>query len=118
MKIIATGFGDPQMLRAVPAESPPPRRGEVSIQVRAAGVNHRDYKVYNDPDYATSRGGDAPGFPLDLGVEAAGVVTAGAYEIAVSDSFPLTEAAAAHELLARGDAAGLVVLVAEEPAQA
>ena len=43
---------------------------------------------------------------------------AGAYEIVVSDSFPLTEAAAAHQLLARGDAAGLIVLVAEEPAQA
>ena len=76
MKIIATGFGDQQVLEAAPTENRPPRTGEVSIQVRAAGVNHRDYKVYNDPDYATRGGVDATSFPLDLGVEAAGVVTA------------------------------------------
>ena len=76
MKVIATGFGDPQVLQAVPTENPPPGRGQVSIQIRAAGVNHRDYKVYNDRDYAASRGADAMSFPLDLGVEAAGAVTA------------------------------------------
>lgn len=37
MKIVATGFGDPQLLQAVPTENPPPGRGEVSIQVRAGG---------------------------------------------------------------------------------
>ena len=76
MKIVATGFGDPQVLQAVPTENPPPGRGQVSIQVRAAGVNHRDYKVYHDRNYAARRGQDAASFPLDLGVEAAGVVTA------------------------------------------
>lgn len=76
MKVIATGFGESEVLRVVPTEIPPPERGEVSIQVRAAGVNHRDFNIYNDPDYATSRGRDTPTFPLDLGVEAAGVVTA------------------------------------------
>lgn len=76
MKIVATGFGDPQVLQAVPTENRPPGRGDVSIRVYAAGVNHRDYKVYNDPDYAANRGQDASSFPLDLGVEAAGVVTA------------------------------------------
>ena len=76
MKIVATGFGDPQLLQAVPTANSPPGRGDVSIQVRAAGVNHRDYKVYNDPDYAARGGVDATSFPLDLGVEAAGVVIA------------------------------------------
>ena len=76
MKIVATGFGDPQVLRAVQTESPPPEGGEVSIQVRAAGVNRRDYKIYNDPSSATRGGVDATSFPLDLGVEAAGVVSA------------------------------------------
>ncbi len=54
MKIVATGFGDPQMLQVVCTENPPPGKGEVAIQIRAAGVNHRDYKIYNDPDYATT----------------------------------------------------------------
>ncbi|MDQ6806702.1 MAG: zinc-binding dehydrogenase [Actinomycetota bacterium] len=76
MKIIATGFGDSQVLQTVPTEDRPPGSGEVAIQVRAAGVNHRDHKVYEDPDYAARRGQDATSFPLDLGVVAAGVVTA------------------------------------------
>ena len=46
------------------------------IRVRAVGVNHVDYKVYNDPLYRTSHGQKPPAFPLELGVEAAGVVTA------------------------------------------
>ena len=59
-----------------PGENRPPGPGEVVIQVRAVGVNHVDYKVYNDPQYRTSHGQKPPSFPLELGVEAAGIVTA------------------------------------------
>ena len=76
VRIIATGFGEPNVLRAVPTENGPPAKGEVTIQVRAAGVNHADYKRYSSPEYTQSAGQRPPDFPLLLGVEAAGVVTA------------------------------------------
>lgn len=76
MKIVATGYGDPDVPQQVPHDDRSPERGEVAIAVRAAGVNPRDYKVYSDPEYTKQRGQQDPSFPLDLGVEAAGVVTA------------------------------------------
>lgn len=75
MRVEATGFGTPDVLRCVPSVVREPAAGEVAIRVRAAGVNHRDYKVYADPSYSAGRG-QPPAFPLPLGVEAAGVVTA------------------------------------------
>ena len=77
MKIVATGFGEPDhVLQAVPVEDRPLGKGEVAIQVRAAGVNHADYKRYASPEYTQNAGQKSPEFPLPLGVEAAGVVTA------------------------------------------
>ena len=76
MKIVATRFGGPEVLQAVPDENQLPSPGEVVIRVRAVGVNHVDYNVYNDPRYRTSHGQKTPAFPLELGAEAAGVVTA------------------------------------------
>ncbi|MEH1840651.1 MAG: NADP-dependent oxidoreductase [Nostoc sp.] len=76
VEIVATGFGDPDVLKAVAINPRSPGRGEVEIQVRAAGVNHVDYKLYSDPEYMKSHGESAPTFPLRLGIEAAGVVTA------------------------------------------
>ena len=76
MEIVATQFGDPDVLKAVHTEPRTPLKGEVAIQLRAIGVNHRDYKIYADPSYTRSRGQNLPIFPLRLGVEAAGVVTA------------------------------------------
>lgn len=76
MKIIATGYGTPDVLEQAPNDDRRPDHGEVAIAVRAAGVNPRDYKVYSDPEYTKARGGQDPSFPLELGVEAAGVVTA------------------------------------------
>ena len=76
MQVVATRFGRPDVLQAVPSENRRPDLGEVVIQVRAVGVNHVDYKVYNDPHYRTSHVQKPPAFPLKLGVEAAGVVTA------------------------------------------
>ena len=69
-------YGSPDVLSAVPAEMRSPGRGEIAITVRAAAVNHRDLKVYASRDYTQSLGADAPTFPLKLGVEAAGIVTA------------------------------------------
>ena len=74
--IVATAFGDPGVLSAVHLQLRAPRRNEVTIAVRAAGVNARDYKQYADPSYTTASGQPAPAFPLPLGVEAAGIVTA------------------------------------------
>jgi NADPH2:quinone reductase len=70
MKIVAVGHGSPvTMLREVPSDDRLPGAGEVAIDVRAAAVNPKD------EDYARMR--DRPTeFPLSLGVEAAGVVTA------------------------------------------
>jgi NADPH2:quinone reductase len=88
MQIVATGFGSPDVLKAVPSEVRYPGKGEVSIAVRAAAVNHRDYKVYASRDYTKSSGADAPTFPLELGVEASGVVTEVGEE-AIGDAGPI-----------------------------
>ncbi len=76
MKIIATGFGNPDKLEQRPTESRAPARGEVVVRVMAAGVNPVDRKLYASADYTRSHGAPPPEFPLPLGVEAAGVVTA------------------------------------------
>ena len=39
-----TSFGGPDVLEVVEADVPPPVRGQVSIDVRAAGVNPSDYQ--------------------------------------------------------------------------
>ncbi len=75
MQIVATGYGKPDVLKAIPSEARSPGKGEVTIAVRAAAVNHRDLKMYASRDYTESSGREAPKFPLQLGVEAAGVVT-------------------------------------------
>ncbi len=76
MKIVASGYGSPAaMLKEVPADDRPPSTGEVAINVRAVGVNPKDVKLYATENYARARDRDT-GFPLDLGLEAAGVVTA------------------------------------------
>ena len=74
MQIVATGFGNPDVLEAVPSERRTPGKGEVTIAVRAAAVNPRDLKIYASRDYTRSLGLDTPKFPLQLGVEAAGIV--------------------------------------------
>ena len=76
MKVIATGFDKPDAFQAVPHEPRPPGRGEFTFQVWAAGVNPVDLKVYRDPPYKAGHGQKPPACPLDLKVEAAGVVTA------------------------------------------
>ncbi|GAA3233419.1 NADP-dependent oxidoreductase [Dactylosporangium siamense] len=67
---IAPTFGGPEVLTLVETEVPPPAEGEVTIDVRAAGVNPADYK-----HLAAGRGPDRP-LPLLIGYEVAGVLSA------------------------------------------
>ena len=68
--VVATAFGGPEVLSVIETPIAPPGPGEVLIEVRAAGVNPIDYKMYGPP------GPDRAELPVRLGFEAAGVVTA------------------------------------------
>jgi NADPH:quinone reductase len=74
--VVATAFGGPEVLRVKQADVAPPGRGEVSVTVRAAGVNPVDMKSYAGQE----KGHDESKLPLRLGVEASGVVTAAGAE--------------------------------------
>jgi NADPH:quinone reductase-like Zn-dependent oxidoreductase len=69
--VVATAFGGPEVLSIVDVELPEPGPGEVTIEVRAAGVNPVDVKVYSG-----AFGSDPARLPMRLGAEAAGLVTA------------------------------------------
>jgi NADPH:quinone reductase len=69
--VIATAFGGPEVLSIVDQPVPEPGPGEARIEVRAAGVNPVDWKVYSG-----RMGADPDRLPMRLGSEAAGVVTA------------------------------------------
>lgn len=66
---VAIDFGGPEVLRRVEAEVPGPGPGEVTIAVRAAGMNPADAKHI-------AAGQDPELLPLAVGYEVAGVVTA------------------------------------------
>ena len=68
-KWVATGFGGPEVLALVETGVPAPGPGEVTIEVRAAGVNPADYKHF-------AAGQDPALLPLAVGYEVAGVVSA------------------------------------------
>jgi NADPH:quinone reductase-like Zn-dependent oxidoreductase len=70
--IVATEFGGPEVLAAVDVEVPSPGPGEVTVEVRAAGVNPVDYKLFS----GTFGPADPAALPLGVGREVAGVVTA------------------------------------------
>lgn len=68
---IATDFGDLDVLEFVEYLPPAPQHGEVTISVRAAGVNPADYKhIRSAPAGANVQ------LPIPVGYEVAGVVTA------------------------------------------
>ncbi|MGN9908853.1 NADP-dependent oxidoreductase [Phytohabitans sp. LJ34] len=67
---IAPEFGGPEVLTLVETEVRSPAAGEVTIDVRAAGVNPADYK-----HLAAARGSDRS-LPLGVGYEVAGVISA------------------------------------------
>src|SRR3954451_1701042 len=66
---VATDYGSLDKLELLEVEVPEPGPGEVTIDVRAAGMNPTDYK-------GVLRGGNRENLPLRLGYEVAGVVTA------------------------------------------
>jgi NADPH:quinone reductase len=68
-KWVATDFGGPEVLREIDAEVLPPEPGEVTIKVRAAGMNPTDYKRF-------ASGTDRSILPLSIGYEVAGEISA------------------------------------------
>ena len=66
---VATDFGGLDVFREVETEVRPPRAGEVTIAVRAAGMNPADYKH-------VASGSDRSRLPIAVGYEVAGVLTA------------------------------------------
>ena len=69
--VVATAFGGPEVLALTETRIGRPGPGEVRIQVRAAGANPIDYKMYSG-----AFGRDPARLPMRLGFEAAGVVAA------------------------------------------
>lgn len=66
---VATDFGGIDVFELEQTEVAPPGRGEVTIEVRAVGMNPADYKH-------VARGTDRSALPLPVGYECSGVITA------------------------------------------
>src|SRR4029453_1224133 len=62
---VATDFGGPEVLKQVDVEVPAPGPGEVTIQVRAVGMNPADFKRF-------APGDDRAGLPMPVGYEVGG----------------------------------------------
>jgi NADPH:quinone reductase-like Zn-dependent oxidoreductase len=71
--ILATGYGGPEVLALQDIELPEPGPDQVLVEVRAAGTNPVDYKLYSG-----EMGNDPANLPLPVGLEVAGVVVAAA----------------------------------------
>jgi len=63
-------YGDLDVLRVEEVEAPEPEQGQVSVRVRAAGVNPIDWKVV----HGLVSGGEPMDEPRGLGVDVAGVI--------------------------------------------
>jgi NADPH:quinone reductase-like Zn-dependent oxidoreductase len=69
--VVAKAYGGPEVLALQEIELPDLGEGQVLVDVRAAGANPIDYKLYSGGM------GDAPAkLPLPVGMEAAGIVAA------------------------------------------
>jgi NADPH:quinone reductase len=68
-KWVATAFGGPEVLHEIHVDVPDPGPGEVTVQVRAAGMNPADYKHFGP-------GQDPSLLPVSTGFEVAGVIAA------------------------------------------
>ena len=66
-KVVATAFGGPEVLAVVDEEVGEPGPGQALLEVRAAGTNPIDYKLYGG-----ARGKDPSLLPMSLGLEASG----------------------------------------------
>lgn len=65
----ATRWGGPETWEFAEVEVPEPRQGEVTIEVRAAGINPADYKYVSAPREGLE-------LPVPIGYEVAGVIAA------------------------------------------
>lgn len=74
---LATDFGGPEVLEEILLEIPEPGPGEVTVEVRAAGMNPADYKHF-------APGQDRKLLPLPVGYEVAGVLLALGPETAIA----------------------------------
>jgi NADPH2:quinone reductase len=86
---IATDFGGPEVLQLRMVDVPSPGPGEVTITVRAAGMNPADYKHFGP-------GQDHRLLPLTVGYEVAGVLAA----LGPGASIATGEAAVGDEVIA------------------
>ena len=69
--VIAAAYGGPEVLEVVELPASDPGEGQVLVEVRAAGVNPADWKLYTG-----AFGTDLARLPRRLGFEASGVVLA------------------------------------------
>jgi NADPH:quinone reductase-like Zn-dependent oxidoreductase len=69
--VVATAYGGPDQLEVREVEVAAPGPGEVTIEVRAAGVNPVDFKLFSG-----ARAADPDALPLPVGLEVAGVLGA------------------------------------------
>jgi NADPH:quinone reductase-like Zn-dependent oxidoreductase len=67
--VVATAYGGPEVLALQDITLPKPGQGQVLVDVRAAGANPVDYKLYSG-----DMGADPARLPMPIGMEAAGVV--------------------------------------------
>jgi NADPH:quinone reductase-like Zn-dependent oxidoreductase len=68
--VVAAAYGGPEVLSVVESRLNDPEPDQVLIEVRAAGTNPVDYKLYSG-----AYGDDPSNLPMSLGFEAAGIVT-------------------------------------------
>jgi NADPH:quinone reductase-like Zn-dependent oxidoreductase len=66
---VAKDFGGPEVLDEIVVDLPEPESGQVTVQVKAAGMNPADYKHF-------APGQDPKLLPLTIGSEVAGVIAA------------------------------------------
>ena len=69
--VVAEGYGGPEVLALEDIQLPAPSQGQVLVDVRAAGTNPIDYKLYSG-----EMGRDPANLPMPVGMEVAGVVAA------------------------------------------
>jgi NADPH:quinone reductase len=69
----AARYGTPDVIEPFDVELPPPEAGQVTIAVRAAGVNPTDWKGIAGGSYG---GDDASALPKAVGYEVAGTISA------------------------------------------
>lgn len=69
--VVAAAYGGPEALELIDIDVPAPGPGEALVEIRAAGVNQWDVKVYSG-----MFGTDPDNLPVRLGSEGAGVVAA------------------------------------------